>query len=201
MRTVSRPSFSNSARHLASSRTTSDQEYRRQVRMVAAFRVAHGRHGPLLAVRVPDAQRDGGRLSSPSPCRWTCRSRHDAADRGHRFCKLASIAEGIFLPSKLEERCLPFRLLRIISRTFPSVAVCITFWPGEKAVSFDPLLCGEAVIVPSDALAHRTYKSRSLKPLAPLLNMARAFRSSFFTADTALASIPFASSAVPNSAA
>ena len=43
------------------------------------------------------------------------------------------------------------------ARTWPpSVAVCITSWPGAKSLRFLPLLVGEAVIVPSEAFAQST---------------------------------------------
>src|SRR5689334_7911268 len=54
----------------------------------------------------------------------------------------------------------------VISFTCPSVALCITSWPGPKSLRFLPLLIGEAVIVPSEAFAQSTYRSRSLKQLS-----------------------------------
>src|SRR6476660_3663595 len=56
-------------------------------------------------------------------------------------------------------------------------------------------------MMPSEALAHHTYRSRSLKPPSPLLHISSAFALSSFTAATALSSIALASSAVPKSAA
>ena len=46
----------------------------------------------------------------------------------------------------------------------------------------------------------KTYKSRSLNPASPLLNLAIAAASSIFSSATALSSIAFASAAVPKSA-
>src|SRR4029079_17116490 len=56
-------------------------------------------------------------------------------------------------------------------------------------------------MMPSDALAHHTYRSRSLKPASPALNASSAFALSCFTAATAFSSIALASSGVPKSAA
>src|SRR4029453_6595668 len=66
----------------------------------------------------------------------------------------------------------------VISFICPSLAVCITSWPDAKSLRFAPLLVGEALIVPSKAFAHRTYRSRSLKPLAssPLIASRRSGR-------------------------
>src|SRR4029453_3344600 len=50
----------------------------------------------------------------------------------------------------------------VISFICPSLAVCITSWPDAKSLRLAPFLVGEAVIVPSKAFAHRTYRSRSL---------------------------------------
>src|SRR6185437_4053094 len=56
-------------------------------------------------------------------------------------------------------------------------------------------------MMPSDALAHHTYRSRSLKPASPVLNASSAFALSCFTAAMAFSSIALASSGVPKSAA
>src|SRR4029079_8307464 len=56
-------------------------------------------------------------------------------------------------------------------------------------------------MMPSDALAHHTYRSRSLKPASPALHASSAFALSCFTAAMAFSSIALASSGVPKSAA
>src|SRR5262249_34967280 len=52
-------------------------------------------------------------------------------------------------------------------------------------------------MMPSDAFAQNTYRSRSLNPPSPLLNISSAFALSFFSAATAFSSIALASSEVP----